>query len=78
MIEVIMQKIRIRLDTQKDILEFVEIANTINQSVYLVDDKEHKVNAKSILGCLYSTEFDKIYVMSENRHTATKFQKFMI
>ena len=38
-----MQRVKVRLDTQKDVAEFVNIANTIDQDVFLVDNTYNRV-----------------------------------
>ena len=74
-----MNKIRIRLDTQSDIAEFVNIANTIDDPVTIEDGKNYKVNGKSLLGAMYgTTEFKDLYVVSDNDTIATKFLKFIV
>lgn len=72
------QRAKIRLDTQTDVAEFVNIANTINEPVYLVDNKECKVNGKSLMGCLYSLEFNELYVESDYQNLSNKFNKFLV
>ena len=52
---------RIRLDTMKDIENFVNIVSEINKDVYLEDETGLKVSAKSILGALYTMEWNHIY-----------------
>lgn len=71
-----MYKIKIRLDTQSEIKDFVDIANSIKSDISLVDNAGHNVNAKSFLGCLYSVEFDEVYVTSDDATICTKFNKF--
>lgn len=72
-----MYKIKIRLDTQTQVREFVDTANTIQGEVSLIDNANHRVNAKSILGCLYSLEFDEIYVISDDKNICAKFNEFI-
>ena len=72
-----MVRLKIRLDTQSQIREFVEIANTIPEKVYLEDNDNHRVNAKSFLGCLYSIEFEEVFVASECENLSNKFFKFI-
>lgn len=72
-----MFKVKVVLDTQSQIREFVDIANSIEEEVCLEDNHNHRVNAKSFLGCLYSVEFDEIFVTSTYQHLSTKFRKFM-
>ena len=71
-----MHKIRVNLVTKSDMEEFVHIAQSIPDEVYLQDNHKHCVNAKSMLGCLYSVEFDETYVTSDNPCIASKFNKF--
>ena len=74
-----MSKIKVILDTQNDIREFVNIANTVNEEVYLEDGTGFKVNGKSLLGAMYGTsEFKDLYVISDNDTIATKFLKFIV
>lgn len=72
-----MYRIPIRLDTMHQIQDFVNIASTLNSSVYLVDDTGLKVSAKSIIGAMYTVEWSKIYVESDVDLGAT-FSEFRI
>lgn len=38
-----MQRVKVRLDTQKDVAEFVNIADTTEEDVYLVDNTYNRV-----------------------------------
>ena len=67
---------KIRLDTQAEVIKFVSIANTIEEDVMLVDGSYNRVNAKSIIGCLYSLEFKELYVESEYTELTNKFKDF--
>ena len=71
-----MYKLQIDLETQNDILDFVARAKTVSKDVYLVDDNKHCVNAKSLLGCLYSIEFENTYVVSDDDQVETIFDDF--
>jgi len=71
-----MFKVKINLVTLSDIKDFVNIADTIPEEVCLIDNKGHKVSAKSLLGCMYSTEFEETYVISDNDSILNKFDKF--
>lgn len=73
-----MQRVKVRLDTQKDVAEFVNIADTINEDVYLMDNTYNRVNGKSLMGCLYSLEFKYLYVESECFELSNKFRKFLV
>lgn len=74
-----MSKIKVILDTQSAITEFVDIATSISDSVYLEDGTGFRVDAKSLMGVMYGTsEFKNLYVLSNNDTIATRFRKFMI
>lgn len=73
-----MYKVKVNLVTQEDIKEFVNIADNIDGRVSLVDNEGHCVNAKSILGCLYSVEFSETFVISDNEKITTSFYRFQI
>ncbi len=61
-----MHKIPIRLETSKDVSKFVGICNSIEEPVSLIDDDGNRVNAKSLLGCLYSSvEWGCIYCICD-------------
>lgn len=72
-----MVKVKVVLMTTTQIKEFVKIVNTIEENVYLEDNAGHRVNAKSILGCLYSVEFDELYCCSEYQNLSNKLLKFL-
>jgi hypothetical protein len=58
-------KVKIRLDTMKEISQFVNICATAKVPVYITDGAGLKVSAKSILGVMYSMEFDEIWCETE-------------
>ena len=57
---------QIRLDTFTDVKRFVDIATGEKDAVYITDGKGLKVSAKSILGAMYSLEFDNLWCEAEN------------
>ena len=61
-----MKKYRIRLDTMADVNRFVGIATQIPGKLILTDDENFTVNGKSLLGAMYTFEWDQIYCESEN------------
>ena len=73
----IVHNYRIRLDTQKDAVEFSRIAETFPGKVLVKDDDGHCVNAKSVLGMLYALEFDSLCVVSEN-DIYSHIEKFIV
>lgn len=74
-----MTKVKIVLDTATDITEFVGLANTITEPVYLEDGNGLVIDAKSVMGVMYGKmEFVNIWVKSDYENLSTKFRKFMI
>ena len=58
-------KVKIRLDTLTDVQNLVKQASTISRPVYITDGKGLKVSAKSIMGALYSLEFEELWCECE-------------
>ena len=56
---------RVRIDTQKDALNFVQAVNNVESKITLEDDNGLCVSAHSFLGVLYTVEFSSIYCYSE-------------
>jgi hypothetical protein len=58
-------KVRVRLDTLKEVTDFVRIATALDCDVQLTNGKSFMVNGKSLLGALYSTEWKEVYCECE-------------
>ena len=58
-------KVKIRLDTMRDVQDFVRIATSLHGNIYITDDNGLKVSGKSLLGALYALEFDELWCESE-------------
>lgn len=71
-----MYKYKIELVTTTDIVNFVNIATTIEGKVKLLDDEGFCVNGKSLLGAMASVEWDSLYVESEN-DIYSKIEKYI-
>ena len=54
-------KVQIRLETMRDVQDFVNIATRMHGNVYITDNAGLKVSAKSLLGALYSLEFEELW-----------------
>lgn len=54
-------KAKIRLDTLSNIRDFVNAVSTIGDEVYLTDGNDFTVSAKSILGAMYTIEWNEVY-----------------
>ena len=75
-----MYRIRVRLDTQSDIIKFVQCAESIEDyQVFLEDTQGHCVDAKSLIGVMYGkVEFNEMYVRSDSDRMGNIFREFMI
>ena len=56
---------KIRLDTMKDINQFVSACTRVNVPVYITDGAGLRVSAKSVLGAMYAMEFADIWCECE-------------
>ena len=63
-------RMKIRLDTFSDVNKLVKIANSIggNESITVTDGNGLRVNAKSFLGAVAATEFNELWLETENEH----------
>ena len=60
-----MTRTQIRLDTMNSINKFVETMSHLDDNVWLEDGSGIRVSAKSLLGCIYSLEWTRIYCFCE-------------
>lgn len=58
-------RVKIRLDTLTDVHNFVAAVSQVPAKVLLIDGAENCVSAKSLLGALYSLEWDTILCICE-------------
>ena len=56
-----MTRTQIRLDTLTEVNNFISAMTRLNEDVWLEDGSGMRVNARSLLGCLYSLEWARIY-----------------
>ena len=61
-------RMKIRLDTFTDAQALANIANKYEESITIHDGNGMRVNAKSVLGNIYATEFNELWLESENDH----------
>ncbi len=57
---------RIRLDTMAEVNRFVGVASKIKGKVVLTDGDDFSVNGKSLLGAMYTFEWDRIFCESDS------------
>ncbi len=60
-----MSRFKIRLDTMSDVNKLVSVAQQCHCDVYLTDGKGFRVSGKSVLGALYTMEWNEVYLESE-------------
>ncbi len=54
-------KAKIRLDTLSDIRGFVDATSSVDEPVILTDGSNLTVSAKSLLGVIYTMEWNEVY-----------------
>ena len=57
---------RIRLDTMSDVNRFVKMATKNPGKITLSDGENVTVSGKSLLGAMYTMEWDQVFCESEN------------
>lgn len=67
---------KIELNTMSDVREFVEIASQYT-GLMLSDNECYTINASSIMGVIYSLEWNNLYLLSET-DVYSAFSKFII
>ena len=58
-------KYKIILETLSDVKAFVDIVSQYENEIVLTDGQNYIVNAKSVLGAMYSIEWNELYVSSD-------------
>lgn len=58
-------RLRIRLDTASDAITLASIASTLEGKITITDGAGLTINAKSIMGALYSLEFENLWLESD-------------
>lgn len=56
---------RINLDTYSDVVKFVTKAELYGTPLSLTDGGKYRVNAKSLLGCLATVEWNNIFLEAD-------------
>ncbi len=70
-------RIKIRLDTMNEINSFVKDMTSTESDVFLTDkNRNYVVSAKSLLGAVYSMEWDEIWCESSDDiyHLVSKYE----
>lgn len=58
-------RVQIRLDTQTDVTEFVNVASKNDGVITITDGNGLRANAKSLLGVLSALEFSQLWCESD-------------
>ena len=69
-------KVKLALETIKDISEFVQIASEVKAPVNLTGG-DFKVSAKSLMGVIYSMEWQEVWCECEE-DIYSKIEKFVV
>lgn len=56
---------KIRLDTQNDVIKFVNIVEQLDGRVVIKDNEGMCVNARSVIGMLYAMTFNELWCESD-------------
>ena len=73
-----MSKYKIQMETVKDAAKLAGIAELVNQELVLTDGNGFKVNAKSVMGAIYTLEFDEIWLESNEEIPYSMFKDFIV
>ena len=74
-----MMRVKINLITMGDAAKFAEICSSFDESydIKVKDNKGNVVNAKSVMGMLYSLEFSEIWCES-NKDIYSAIKRFAV
>lgn len=72
-------RVKLNLDRETIVNEFVEVASSVKGNVYLTNDNhQFIVSGKSLLGALYSLEWSNgVWLECEDENAYSIFRKFM-
>lgn len=70
-------EMKIRLDTMREIQDFVNVAQTVPGRALIKDGNGLCVNAKSLLGVMASMEFDQL-ILCTDEFVNSAFDRFLI
>lgn len=73
-----MSKYKINLETTKDAAKLANIAEKLNIELTLTDGNGMRVNAKSVIGAIYTLEFNEIWLESPEEIPYMDFSEFIV
>ena len=59
-------KVKVRLDTLTDVRDFVGAASQSVVPVYLTDGNNLRISAQSLIGVMYTMEWNEVFCTCEN------------
>ena len=73
-----MSRYKIQLTTFNDAARLAAAAEALDMPIYLTDGAGMKVSAKSVMGAIYSLEFEEIWLESDEDIPFNDFKEFII
>ena len=73
-----MSRYKIYLETAKDAAKLANIAEGLDMELTLTDGAGMRVNAKSVIGAIYTLEFDEIWLESPEEIPYMNFSEFIV
>ena len=73
-----MSKYKIQMVTARDAARLANIAESFKYPIYLTDGQGMRVNAKSLMGAIYTLEFEEIWLESPEALPFNDFKEFII
>ena len=73
-----MQRNRIQINSDEDIVKLHQIANTFKGNIYVEDLNNCRINAKSLLGLFATKDFNSLYLVSEEEVPYNIIKDFLI
>lgn len=73
-----MSRYKINLETAKDAAKLANIAEALDINLTLTDGEGMRVSAKSVIGAIYTLEFNEIWLESDEEIPYMNFAEFIV
>lgn len=73
-----MSRYKIQLTTFSDAARLAAAAEALDMPIYLTDGAGMRVSAKSVMGAIYSLEFEEIWLESDEEIPYLNFSEFIV
>jgi hypothetical protein len=73
-----MSRYKIQLTTFSDAAKLAAAAERLEMPIFLTDGAGMKVSAKSVMGAIYSLEFEEIWLESDEDIPYMNFSEFIV